>query len=56
MLIIGTEKVYTMMEIFNSARKHITENDYDTEGISIMAACLAIALGEDVDFIKGAIK
>ena len=54
MLRIGTERLYTLTEIVDLVREHLEDNKEARRESAIR--WLAIALDEDEDFIKGALK
>jgi hypothetical protein len=68
MLKIGTEKVYTLSEILEGARRYTDLVDQNLLGLPIelvldnpitgddIATILAGILNEDVDFIRGALR
>jgi hypothetical protein len=60
MLQIGAEKLYTLTEILERVREHIA-HDKDVQSghidkYALEIKWLAIALDEDEDFVKGALK
>lgn len=52
----SADKLFSRSEIFENVHKHIIDNRVDAEGISIISVALAIALNEDVDFVRRAIS